>query len=412
MHTGHGADRPRGCSEFCSRWREVIVDGETVDRRDMWKECADNNLYPQGGTWIFDRAYWCPGDLQAPDLIDFPITKAVHSIDLEMEPYIATENIQANEAISTVFFQYGKPSKQYDVSLEQILVPNNAPELNRLNPSAMEPRIRIKNLGEQTLTALTIEYGTRGFDEKTFEWEGELEFYQETTVVLPGRIDFNFDENTFYATLKKPNGQKDEWLADNLYETLFSSVKEVPQQVKVTYKSNNIPADNTIQILDANKNVVYERTPESTQPNTLYTDTLGLDLGHYRMVLEDSGHNGLEFWFMPQQGFGYLQLSDTNGRVLHRFESDCGVGEQIDFTVKENPQIDTKVEQSLLRLYPRRFRSVTQLFMHLEKPTDGEIQILKDGVVVKAINFTYLKEEIFDIDMSDFEDGCYVIELL
>ena len=284
--------------------------------------------------------------------------------------------------------------------------------MNRLNPSAMEPRLRIKNLGEQTLTSLIIECGTRGFDEKTFEWEGELEFYQETTVVLPGRIDFKFGENTFYATLKKPNGQKDEWLADNLYETLFSSVKEVPQQVKVTYKSNNIPADNTIQIIDANKNVVYERTPESTQPNTLYTDTLGLDLGHYRMVLEDSGHNGLEFWFMPQQGFGYLQLSDMNGRVLHRFESDCGVGEQIDFTVKENPQIDTKVEQSLLRLYPRRFRSVTQLFMHLEKPTDGEIQILKDGAVVKAINFTYLKEEIFDIDMSDFEDGCYVIELL
>jgi len=25
------------------------------------EECADNPLYPQGGTWIYDRAGWCPG---------------------------------------------------------------------------------------------------------------------------------------------------------------------------------------------------------------------------------------------------------------------------------------------------------------------------------------------------------------
>ena len=411
LHTGHGADRPKGCSEFCNRWREVIVDGKTIDRRDMWKECADNNLYPQGGTWIFDRGYWCPGDLLSPDLIDFPVTKEVHTIDLEMEPYIATDNIQANEAISTVLFQYGEPSKQYDVSLEQIIVPNNAPELNRINPSATEPRIRIKNLGKQTLRSLTIEYGTKGFDEKTYQWEGELDFYQEAIVVLPGSIDFNFGENTFHATLKKPNSKNDEWPSDNFRESLFSSVKEVPQQVEVIYKSNNNPNDNTIRILDANRNVVYERTPEETQPNTLYTDSIHLDLGHYRMLLEDSSHNGLEFWFMPRQGFGYLQLSEINGRVLHRFESDCGIGEQLDFIAKEVPQIDNNVEQSLLRLYPRRISSKTQLFMQLEKPTDGEIQILKDGNAIKKIDFTQVKDKIFDIDISDFEDGRYVIEL-
>ena len=44
QHTGHGMDRPKGCSEFCSRWREVVFDGKVVDHRNLWKECADNAL--------------------------------------------------------------------------------------------------------------------------------------------------------------------------------------------------------------------------------------------------------------------------------------------------------------------------------------------------------------------------------
>ncbi len=411
LHTGHGADRPRGCSEFCNRWREVILDGQAIDHRDMWKECANNNLYPQGGTWIFDRAYWCPGDLQNPDLIDFPITQVSHTIDFEMEPYTATENVQANEQISAVLFQYEKPSKLFDVSLDQILVPNKDPELNRLNPSVVEPTIIIKNLGSETLTSLTINYGTKGFEQNVFEWKGELAYYKETAVVLPGKIDFNFGENTFNAILSRPNGKRDQWKADNQGETIFSSPKEMPQQIVVDYKSNNNPSDNTIRIVDVNKNVVYEKTPENTRSNTLYRDTLDIEVGHYRMTLEDKSHNGLEFWFMPQQGFGYLQLIDINGRILHRFESDCGVGEKLDFTVKENPQIDMTVEQSFLKLYPRNIRDRTQLFIQLEQPTDGVIHILKDGTVQKEIPFTKIKDKIFDIDMKAFEDGRYVIEL-
>ncbi|RYC50989.1 peptide-N-glycosidase F-related protein [Flagellimonas olearia] len=411
LHTGHGYDQPKGCSEFCSRWREVLVDGKPIDRRDMWKECADNNLYPQGGTWIFDRAYWCPGDLQAPDIIDFPVTNTSHTIDFELEPYTATENIQANESISAVLFQYGTPNKKFDVSLDQILVPNAAPELNRFNPSIVEPKIVVKNLGSETLTALTIEYGTKGFEKKTFEWTGELKFYEEAILVLPGAIDFNFGQNTFYAKLKKPNGQTDAWQADNQRESMFMSPKEMPKQVVISYKSNNTPEENMIRIVDEANRVVYEKDPNTVKKDTLYKDTVDLGLGHYRMNLEDSGHNGLEFWFMPQQGFGYLQISDMDGRVLHRFESDCGIGEQLDFTVKNNPKLDDTVEQSLLKLHPRRIQDQTQLFVQLEKPMDGEIHILKDGDIQEKIPFTQIQDTTFDIDMTQYEDGRYVIEL-
>ncbi|SIR40310.1 peptide-N-glycosidase F-related protein [Maribacter ulvicola] len=411
LHTGHGMDKPKGCSEFCSRWREVLVDDNVIDHRDMWKECADNNLYPQGGTWIFDRAYWCPGDLQAPDVIDFPITKDTHTIDFEMEPYTAEENIQAYESISAILFQYGQPAKANDVSLEQILVPNNAPELNRYNPANVEPKIIIKNLGRDVLNSLTVTYKTKGFEEKTFEWTGELEFYEEAIIVLPGTIDYAFGENQFNVQLEKPNGKVDQWPQDNTKTSVFTSPNEMPNKVVITYQSNNAPEDNTVRIIDTNNKLIYEKTPANTLKNTLYKDTLNLNLGGYRMTLDDTANNGLEFWFNPKQGFGYLQISDIDGRVLHRFESDCGIGEQFDFTVNENPKIDRNVEQSLIKLYPRRIRKNTELLVQLEEFSDGEIQILKDGALQKTIPFKKVKDKTFDIDMSSFEDGRYVIEL-
>ncbi len=412
QHTGHGMDIPKGCSEFCSRWREILVDGKVINRRDMWKECANNNLYPQGGTWIFDRADWCPGDLQKPDLIDFPVKNKSHVIDFEMEPYTATDNIQANESINAIIFQYKSPENHYDVSLEEIIVPSGKPELNRLNPSCFNPSISIRNLGSETLHSLTIYYGTEGFDTKVFNWEGELGFYQEEVIVLPGSIDFAFGENTFFVELSGPNGEDDQWERDNSMHSNFTSPKELPEKVVLTYKSNNQPGDNTIRVFNEQKEVVFSQAAETTLPNTKYIDTLFLPEGKYRMTLQDTAHNGLEFWFMPQHGLGYLYLSDLEGNILHKFESDCGVGEQFDFTTSLNPQVDTTVEQSFYILHPRRINKETKLMVHLDKPSDGKINVLADGDTVKTIPFAQEKIKTFNINLEKLKDGRYVIELL
>ena len=152
QHTGHGMDRPSGCSEFCSRWRELKFDGKVVDHRDMWKECGDNPLYPQGGTWIFDRAYWCPGDLQEPDIVDIPLTNASHKLDLDMEPFTANNKDQPKEQISSYFFQFDEPNAKNDVRIEEIIAPSNKDNYNRFNPRGFDPIIKVRNLGKNDLT--------------------------------------------------------------------------------------------------------------------------------------------------------------------------------------------------------------------------------------------------------------------
>ena len=71
--TGHGNP---GCAEFCYNEHSVVVDGEEEWSWEIMQECADNPLRPQGGTWIYDRAGWCPG---APGkLQEFEITPLVN----------------------------------------------------------------------------------------------------------------------------------------------------------------------------------------------------------------------------------------------------------------------------------------------------------------------------------------------
>ena len=59
--SGHGSDA-NYCAEFCSKTRSVYFDNNLVEIQPVWRLCGTNPLYPQGGTWVYDRANWCPGN--------------------------------------------------------------------------------------------------------------------------------------------------------------------------------------------------------------------------------------------------------------------------------------------------------------------------------------------------------------
>jgi hypothetical protein len=172
------------------------------------KIAAGNPLYPQGGTWIYDRAYWCPGDLQVPDIIDVMTKPGQHQVALEMEPYIATANIQANEDISAYLFQYSLPKQKTDVAVDKIMVPSDQQQFARLNPASFNPRVVIRNLGADNLRSVNITYGTDGFPKKVYQWKGSLPFNQTAEIVLPGAIEMKTGQNRYTVSLSKPNGGK------------------------------------------------------------------------------------------------------------------------------------------------------------------------------------------------------------
>ena len=415
QHTGHGMDGSRGCSEFCSRWRKILLDGKTIDKRDMWKECADNPLYPQGGTWIFDRAYWCPGDLQEPDMIFFPLTKGQHEIAIEIEPSKDTQDINAQENISSIFFQYQKPNHAHDVALAEVVVPNNAPKYHRLNPVSGAPyRIVVQNMGYEPLTSLEIHYGESGKEPQVAYWEGNLSFYQKEEILLSeGALDLpkGMKSGEFSVELVKPNNRSDEWEGDNRKTVAFDAPPRLPEKMIVHYKTNLAPRDNHVVLSNSEKKILREWTPSSTVADSLYVDTFTLREGHYQIGITDTADNGLEFWFMPQYGYGYLRLLDMEGKLLHVFESDFGKFESFAFSTDKDWSGEGREQEDLFILFPRVVKKYTTLDVLLAQRSDVEIKVLADGKEIEKQVYKNVMQGAYPIDLSSYAEGRYVIEV-
>lgn len=411
QHTGHGMDKPKGCSEFCQRWRELKVDGKVVDHRNMWKDCGDNPLYPQGGTWIYDRAYWCPGDLQVPDVIDVMTGPGKHNVSLTMELYEATGNVQAVENISAYLFQYSKPTHKVDVAVDQIMVPNNEQQYTRLNPASFNPRFVIRNLGSENLKSVVVTYGTEGFPNEEFHWKGNLKFNQTADIVIPGEIQSKAGMNKYTVKLSKPNSTKDGWEGDNELTTSFVSPEVLPTDFVIQFLTNNKPKDNTVILIGEKGDTIYHKLPTDLEANTLYKDAIRLKEGKYELCLIDSAGNGLQFWAEPKNGDGYLRMFDMNGELIHAFESDCGNGEKLSFTASPNFVADKTQAKYAFSLYPRLVTDKTELNVVSNKTSQMTVLITVNGVVHEKHEYIAIKNGSLTYSLANLPKGRIVLEV-
>jgi hypothetical protein len=410
QHTGHGMDKPRGCSEFCQRWRELRIDGKLVDRRDMWKDCGNNALYPQGGTWVYHRAYWCPGDLQEPDVIDEFVKPGEHKASLTMEPYTATDNVQAVEDISAYLFHYSKPLQKNDVAVDKVLVPNDEQRFFRLNPASYDPRFYIRNLGSEDLKSVTITYGTNGFAKQVYHWKGNLKFNQTAEVILPGEIQMKEGKNTFTVALSKPNGKADAWMGDNEVTTNFNAPISLPDVFVMQFKTNKKPADNEIYLTNLS-DTLYKIKPASKDSNIVITDTVKLKDGLYELCLTDTAGDGLQFWAEPQNGDGYLRLFDMNGTLIHAFESDCGDGEKLAFRASSKFVNDTAQHKYAFSLYPRLTAQNTELNFVSNTTSNMRVEITVDGKIYEEHEYKNVKNGDYVFSLSGLPVGRIILEV-
>jgi len=411
QHTGHGMDKENYCSEFCSRWRELIFDEILIDHRAVWKDCGDNPLYPQGGTWIFDRGYWCPGDLQVPDIFDIPLTKSKHTLDLNMEPFTANNIEQPREVINSYFFQFSAPTHTYDVAIEEIIAPNKVANYNRFNPTGFNPQIKIRNLGKEDLLTLNISYKTVGFKGKKYKWQGELLFNESAIITLPGEIPAKNGINTFSVTLSKPNGKKDEWQGDNKLESEFFDIPTLPSKIVVDFLTNNKPEENSLFIVNSANDTVYKKLPAMLKSATNYLDTLNLVEGNYFLMLTDTTGDGLEFWFQPKSGYGRLRIKDVHGHLIHLFESDCGNGQFYGFRCDANAVVDTTIAHLSVNIFPRMVRDYLKIYTTTNKTSTLKVRITKDGEYIEQHEYSNIKDSITGMDVKHLEKGRYVMEI-
>ena len=199
--TGHGQE-----GEFIPREHYISVDGIPFTWQ-VWKECADNPIYPQGGTWVYDRAGWCPGaasDTYVADFTYFFLDEEPAEIDYG----ISGGSGDSRYIVNSQLIKYGEANFQSDAAVEDIIYPSTKIEYGRFNPNCGQPTIKIKNNGLNNLSNATIEYGIEGGQTHTFQWSGNLDFLETRDVELPylQEIAQSSEEKVFYAKILNPNG--------------------------------------------------------------------------------------------------------------------------------------------------------------------------------------------------------------
>ncbi len=333
--TGHGMDA-NGCGEFCSKYRDIVFNGTLVDRKDLWMECGDNPLFPQAGTWIFDRANWCPGYLVQPDELLLPtVSGEPFTIDINMEPY-ETENPSAMELISAFVVEYEAANAANDVTLVDIIQPSSRMTHRRKNPFGGLPVIRVKNNGSNPLKTLNIVYHLEGERPKRHPWVGHIAFGEEALIVLPTEV-FSLKETAqFHVVLEKPNGRKDAFSADNIGRSTYQRPDILPKTIIVYYKSNFKPDQNTYTLKNSFGDVFFEKDSTDMKPNRVYRDTVRLKPGHFNFKFNDTAGDGLEFWFKAKDGRGEVKLLDSLGRAIKQFKSDFGSHISYNFAVRND----------------------------------------------------------------------------
>ncbi len=412
--TGHGMDDLENCAEFCAKHRDIFVNGELHDRKKIWKECGDNPLYPQAGTWIFDRANWCPGAIVFPDNYDIQFNENDSlQVDINMDEYVNHSKPTANYHFSSFAIFCKEPWAENDVSIEEIISPSASDENSRLNPVCSNPKIIIKNNGRKDVTSVEINYGIYGKDTYTYKWNGKLLPARTEEITLPGIFYSQSATDNFVVTLSEPNEMTDEYPYDN---QLTSSILQTPVYDKfiLAFHTNKDSTSTFYKVTDADGKTVKEIHPESLSANSIYRDTIDLPTGCYTLTVTDTAGDGLDFWFNPEGGYGYVRLLDIDGRLIKSFTSDFGSGIIHNFIVSEEMLTSFPNEKlPIVNPFPVRNPGKFVVDIFLDEPENVNLIIVSEkGEKVYERMEENFKDGILDIDISSQPDGFYFVKVV
>ena len=220
--SGHGQD-----GEFTPGVNYYLeLNNQDLYSQEIWRDdCGEVALYPQGGTWVYDRANWCPGDkatTRKHELTSFLETGQDNLLDFDI--YRPNWNpAEASYIYDVQLITYEEPNFNLDAVMEDIVAPSIKQEHFRFNPTCSSPIVKIKNQGSENLNSAYIVYGFDGYDANTYLWEGDLAFGETEIINLPPINWYSWNENLpFYARISMPNYQpEDDYIINDILYSSF-----------------------------------------------------------------------------------------------------------------------------------------------------------------------------------------------
>lgn len=421
LHTGHGSDA-NYCSEFCSKNRTLFIDGNSINTRARWKPCGNLALYPQGGTWVYDRAAWCPGDMVQPD-VTYSKNLApgtTHIFDVDMQTYTVSSP-SANEVINAQLFEFGTPNNTLDASIEEVYEPSSMKEYNRLNPICRNPQILLRNNGSTPITTADIKFGLKGTTFQSYTWSGNLNHMDSATVTLPNLVipSTTTVNSIFEVYIDKINGVADQYNYDDSARIKMTSLPPVYDTVfMVVFRTNNYLED-SYYVTDANGNVVHSRLASNLVPNTTYYDTLHLAPGCYDISIYDTGGDGLSWWANTAQGTGFYRLKrlyTPNMIYLKTFNLDFGNFIKFNFYAVPGTFVgmeeSAETQKAAMELYPNPATNRVSIEYYCPGTSAPVIEVYDGLGRLYFSEKTSTLNGVYELNINNLSSGVYWIKLV
>ena len=409
--TGHGQQ-----GEFIPQDHYLNIDGGAQEYIwPVWTECAENPVYPQGGTWIYDRAGWCPGqasDVREDDITGLVNPGQIHNIDYGVTNATGTSNYW----ISSQLVSYGTASHSLDAAIIDILSPTDQILHLRTNPHCSKPKIIIQNTGNTILTSLKIEYWiNEATMHELYEWNGNLNFLEKEEVELPDPAslwDNTANNNRFHVIISQPNHITDQYYFNNKLSSTFQPAPIYPNTFSLWFGTNSGVINSLTQIsesswkfFDNSGNLVY--SSGDLIANTQFRDTLTFDKGCYVFKVTDTDDDGIDFW-ANNDGGGMVRFREIGASWLKSFEGDFGRFIHHEFRI-EDPLSNSIINNKNVVIFPNPTSDEIIVFGNLANAS----KIILSDNIGRIVSVTNIQKNIstHKIDISNFSKGVYFISI-
>lgn len=420
--TGHGADA-NYCSEFCAKYYRVAKDGTMFTEKLIWRDnCGVNNLYPQSGTWVYNRGNWCPGALVYTNFHEIPSVTggSTFSLNMNFEPYTSSGGAIYTVAGSVVY--YGGFNKTLDASIEEIIAPTNNANFFRENARTGYTTIKLHNSGSTAISSVEFLYGVSGKTLKTTTWSGTLAPLKDTVIDLPfanSLLAASGTDLTYEVNIVKVNGKADDDNTNNRFTTLFNAAPQWPTTFTVSLTTNKAVTGTGVSETDwhiinvATGAIVKERI--NSAPSTVFYDTVTLPTGVYKLQVTDAGCDGLSWWANPGAGSGTMSVKPTLFTSLPLpglFSGDFGCGFDQYFRVGDPVNTGAAnyvMESAALSVFPNPAKD--HITVHL-------MNIVAEGTITltdnmgKTVYVAPVHHNLMEIPVAQYAAGLYFVHYL
>lgn len=329
-------------------------------------------------------------------------------------------NVYSISELSVVGFIQNSQTKTVHQAANTSDTPISGPfqnDLTIMNPGNMlasyceptlEPTFELQNNGSLPLTSAEIKYQINNEPELTYQWTGNLDFLQKTTITLPLTEYAVQPANVLRIFGVSVNGVNDEYPKNDTVKYNFTAAPLAGSQVTVYLKTDNNPQETTWVIKDIAGNTLATGGPYA-EPKKIYSSVVELGFGTcYEFTINDAGGNGMcctngTGFFKVYNGNTTISQGNTFGSsVVSQFYSLSGVG------VGETP------DAASFAVYPNPAARQTTISFTNAVKEQVTVQVFNmQGAVVLSLpvkDYVSGQHEIM-LDCSSLKAGVYNIRL-